>query len=420
MESITATGASCRPDPGTVSFILSTGWPPNNCREQRTTFLLDNSSSPSWVWLSCSGNSLEDCQAGPSVYAHYFATTEVDPVAPTLGGLEGSLLSASVVRGHQMLSVNAHDEGGGISNVAVTVNGLPAAQPQVSNCDVTQADNPSVQGTVAAAITPCPADVKASWTLDTQAYPFHDGKNAVQVCASDFATLSDPNTTCSPTQAVNVDNSCTESSASGGEALSARFSVSNSDAITVGYGKGAEVTGQLTDSAGHPVPGANLCVKMQTLGVEPNPSTVGVVKTDGNGSYTYKVPPGPDRIVTIGYRHDSFQVAREVRYYAHAGPSLKLAPHELTDHHRVRFWGQVPGPNNGGRVIVLQANVPGSRQWITFRRATTNTQGDFQSSYRFRSTTQTTAYQFRAVVPEQSDYPWVEGESRPAMVLVRG
>ena len=373
---------------------------------------------PFWVWLSCDNPHV--AALAPRIYAHYFATTEVDPVAPTLADLEGSLISGNVVRGHQTLKVKAHDEGGGISNISVSVNGLPATQPQVSNCEVATANNPSVQGTVAAAITPCPTETAADWNLDTQAYPFHDGANTVQVCASDFATLSNPNTTCSPAQTVNVDNSCTESPVGGGEVLSAQFSESNSDTITVGYGQGAKVTGQLTNNAGDPVSGATLCVKMQTLGVEPSASPVGTVKTDSNGSYTYKVPPGPDRAVVIGYRDDASQIARAVRYYAHAGPSLKLAPRSLADHHRVRFWGQVPGPSGGGRVIVLQANVPGSRQWITFRKATTNAQGDFQSAYRFRSTTRTTTYRFRVVVPPQSGYPWVEGDSHPAKVLVRG
>ena len=348
MESLTVTGASCSSRRATVSFIFSSGWPSNNCGEQRSTFLLDSSYGFFWVWLGCNDNSTEGCEAGPSVYAHYFATTEVDPVAPTLAGLEGSLLSGDTVRGHQTLSVKAHDEGGGISNVSVSVNGLPAAQPQVSNCDVAQANNPSVQGTVAAAITPCPTETKADWTLDTQAYPFHDGENTVQVCASDFATLSNPNTTCSPAQTVDVDNSCTESPVSGGETLSAQFSASNSDTITVGYGKSAEVTGHLTDNAGDPVSGATLCVKMQALGVEPSASPVGTVTTDANGSYIYKVPPGPNRAVVIGYRHDAFQVEREVRYYAHAGPSLKLAPRSLADHHRVHFWVRCRGPTGAG------------------------------------------------------------------------
>ena len=423
MESITISAKGCG-GAGTTDFAFTDSWPPSeiwpppDCQFERVrTFQLNSPFFLFWVWLSCDNNP-GGCP-GSWIYAHYFATTEVDPVAPKLSNLEGSLLSGSVVRGHQALSVKAHDEGGGISNVSVSVNGLPAAQPQVSNCDVAQANNPSVQGTVAAAITPCPTETKANWTLDTEAYPFHGGENAVQVCASDFATLSNPNTTCSAAQTVKVDNSCASSAVAGGEVLSAQFSESNSDTVTVPYGKGAEVRGHLTDNAGDPVSGATLCVKMQTLGVEPNASPVGTVKTDANGSYSYEVPPGPDRAVVIGYRHDASQVAREVRFYSRAQPNLRLAPRTLADHHRVRFWGEVPGPNPGGRVIVLQANVPGSRQWITFRKATTNAQGDFESSYRFTSTTRTTTYRFRAVVPAQSGYPWVEGDSRPAKVLVR-
>jgi hypothetical protein len=71
-------------------------------------------------------------------------------------------------------------------------------------------------------------------------------------------------------------------------------------------------------------------------------------------------------------------------------------------------------------VVVLQANAPGSRRWITFRKATTDTNGAFRSSYRFTSTTRPTRYRFRALVPSQAGYPWVEGESDPVSVLVTG
>ena len=85
----------------------------------------------------------EGCQPGALIYAHYFATIEVDPLPPTLKGLEGSLLAGGVIRGHGTLSTETHDVGGGVSNVSVNVNGLPAAQPKVSNCDVAQANNPA-------------------------------------------------------------------------------------------------------------------------------------------------------------------------------------------------------------------------------------------------------------------------------------
>jgi hypothetical protein len=69
-------------------------------------------------------------------------------------------------------------------------------------------------------------------------------------------------------------------------------------------------------------------------------------------------------------------------------------------------------------VIVLQANVVGSSRWVTFRRATTDREGLFSAAYRFNSTTRTTGYRFRAVVPSQDGYPWVQGHSKPVRVRV--
>ena len=427
MESLTVAGQSCGRE-GTLAFVYISSWPPvgpgpsSGCGVEETrTFQLDTPSSLDlfWVWLGCNANS-SGCAPGASVYGHYFATTEVDPVPPTLSGLGGSLLSGNVIRGHQTLSTEAHDEGGGVSNVSAFVNGLPAGHPDMPSCDVVNADNPSVHGTVATAVTPCPTKVSAEWTLDTETYPFHDGTNTVNVCTSDFSTLSNPNTTCSRPQTVNVDNSCTPSAVAGGELLSAQFSESKSDTITVGYRQGAEVSGQLASKAGEPIVGATICVKATMLGVEPAQPSVATVTTDGAGHYSYKLPPGPDRSVLLGYRNDSSQLTREVLYYAHAGPSLHVKPSHLSNHHRVHFRGQLPGPNNSGRVVVLQANVLGSKEWITFRRATTNAQGDFQSAYRFTSTTRTTTYRFRVLAPKQTGYPWVSGQSAPASVLVKG
>ena len=69
--------------------------------------------------------------------------------------------------------------------------------------------------------------------------------------------------------------------------------------------------------------------------------------------------------------------------------------------------------------MILQANVVGSRRWITFRRATTVAHGNFDAGYRFHQTTRPTRYRFRAIVPRQDHYPYVEGHSRPVSVLVR-
>jgi ribosomal protein L35 len=71
-------------------------------------------------------------------------------------------------------------------------------------------------------------------------------------------------------------------------------------------------------------------------------------------------------------------------------------------------------------VVVLQASTAGSKRWITFRKATANGKAVFHAAYRFHSTTRRTHYRFRALVPRQAGYPWVQGHSKPAEVLVAG
>jgi hypothetical protein len=424
VETETISGAAGLGQGNDHTFVYEQGWPLNGAGEVARTFfvrrepgLFENGGSFELL-MNCDGNYGPGCEAGPTIWAHDIAATEVDPQAPTLTGLGGSLLAGGVLRGHQTLEVEAHDKGGGLSKVEALVNGLPASAAVSGKCSLGAAANKSYTGTVALSPSPCPSSLPASWTLDTEEYPFHNGANAVQVCASDYASIGNPNTTCS-VQAVEVDNSCVDSSVSGGEVLSAQFARSERETLTVGYGKEADVIGQLRTNAGDPVPGATLCVKMQTLGTNAHPSDVGTVQTDASGQYAYSVPPGPNREVEIGYRHDSHQIVRGVRYYARARPTLKLAPAALDNGQRVHFWGHLPGPGPGRRVVIIQANVPGSPRWITFRKATTTNRGAFTSGYRFGSTTRRTRYRFRALVPTQASYPYVEGHSRAASILVK-
>jgi hypothetical protein len=179
------------------------------------------------------------------------------------------------------------------------------------------------------------------------------------------------------------------------------------------------VSGSLQDGSGNPVPGATICLKSETIGVEPTTQPVGTVKTDSAGRFAYSVPAGPDRELLVGYRHDSFQVGRSIRYFAHAAPTLAADKTKLRNGSQVKLYGSVPQPEAAARVVILQANVVGSKRWITFRRANTGPKGNFGAGYRFHSTTRKTDYRFRAVVPTQDHYPYVEGHSKPVTVLVR-
>jgi hypothetical protein len=412
-ESLTITASVCTAGQNVLAYAYRPEWS-NGCHDEVRTFK-DSLSQPFsyYVWLGCYPNT---CAAGPSIRAHYFATTEVDPVPPTIAELSGTIFGGGVIRGRQTLRAVGHDRGGGVSNVAVQVNGLPATQPKTGNCLVAQAENPSVVGTVAGAVPPCPESLVGNWILDTGAYPFHTGDNSVRVCVSDFATLGDPNTTCSAAAAVTVDDSCTESPVAGGQVLAVRFEKSGSATETTDYGKAATVKGTLTDESGAPIAGAVLCVKSKTVGA--GRAAVDTVATNGEGRFSYEVPKGPNRDIVVGYRSDAFQVARDLHFYSHTQPSLAAHPRLLPNRRRVHFRGRLPGPHADGRVVVLQASVLGSKRWITFRKATTGRNGGFRASYHFISTTRRTVYRFRAVVPSQAGYPWLAGHGSPVRVVV--
>lgn len=408
------------------TYVYEQGWPPNNFGENKRVFPVNTSYTPFnsgggfVILMNCDGNYGPGCGAGPTVAAHYFAVTEVDPKPPTLGGVEGSLLAGGVLRGRQILAAEGADIGGGVSRLEVLVNGLPTGGPQLANCGLASVKNASYEGIVAISPSPCPPKLKAEWKLDTAAPPFQRGANSVQVCASDYSSLGEGNRTCSAPATVDVDNSCTESPVPGGEILSAQFAATHTEEITVPYLHPARVVGELSDNAGDPIPGATICVEMHTQGTRHGLRPVATARTDAQGHFAYKVPPGPNRRVLLGYRHDSFQVGRAIRYYAHARPRIELSPSQVERGGEIRIRGKLPGRRAGGRVVVLQASALHSTRWFTFHRATTNPDGVFHSRYRFDATTRPVTYRIRAVVPRQRGYPWEVGHSRPALVEVRG
>lgn len=427
VETETISGGAGGLGPGNDhTWVYEEGWPPNNGGEVHRTFFIRNeraflgSGGSFTLLMNCDGNFGPGCEAGPLIYAHYIAATEVDPNPPKLSAITGTLLAVGVLRGHQGLSVEASDEGGGISKIEVLVNSVPAAPPTVPNCNLANVKNLSYTGTAAVTPTPCPAKLPAAWTLDTAAYPFQNGANTVQVCASDFSTIGEANKSCAAPATVSVDDSCTESAVAGGEVLSAQFARSHKEEVTVPYRTTARVTGELADNAGDAISGATICVQMQTQGSRQGLTPVGTATTDANGHFVYKVPPGPNRKVLIGYRHDTFQVARAIRYYAHVKPTIHISPGRVENGGEIRIRGELPGGRAAGRVVVLQASALHSNRWYTFRRATTNHEGVFHSRYRFDATTVTTTYRIRAVVPKQRGYPWEVGHSKPALVVVEG
>ena len=428
VEDETISGISAGLSPGNhFSHIAVEGWPTFNGGESQRTFFLrskpstsiyDNNGGDFSIVMSCDGN-VGPCNGG-TLAAHNIAVTQVDPNPPFLKGVGGSLLAPEVLRGHHEIGAEASDRGGGVSKVEVLVNNLPAGSPTTGSCNVANVKNPSYEGTVAVSSTPCPFKLKGSWQLDTASYPFQNGANSVQVCASDFSTLTEAQRTCSAPQAVTVDNSCSESAVAGGESLTARFARSHNDEVVVPFGRAGKVAGELTNNAGDAISGATVCVQTHIQGSRGGLRPVATAVTDAHGHFTYKVPPGPSRKVFLGYRHDSFQIGRSVRYFSRARIKFKIDRGRLGNGGEIKMWGKLPGPRAAGRVAILEAAALRSNRWYEFGKATTNRHGVFHARYRFDATTVTTVYKIRAVAPRQHGWPWEGGRAKPVHVEVRG
>lgn len=432
VESATLTAFSTDMQPGSGnSYVAVGGWPPANAGDTPRSFFIQSAPPPcpefllcgegghGWAFnvaLTCSGT----CAPGGTIGVHYIAATEVDPKPPVITKTEGQLLSGGVLRGHESLGATATDTGGGISVLEVVVNGSVASGPMPGSCATVEVENPSYHGIVAYSPTPCPATLSAVWNLNAAEFPFHEGANTVQVCASDFATIGQPNSTCSAPVTVAVNNSCTESGVVGGQNLNVGLEGSTGEAITLPFEHVAVVAGQLTSGAGDPIAGATICLQasVQESGGEPDP--IATVSTDASGKFSYQVPPGPNRRLLVGYRHDSFQVAKSVTVNSHAKPTLVLNKGRVGRGGKVQITGSLPGPSAAGHVVVLQASSLHGRRWLTFRKATTGPQGGFRASYRFAGTSGTTTYRMRAVVPRQAGYPYEPGHSRPKRIKVLG
>ena len=141
----------------------------------------------------------------------------------------------------------------------------------------------------------------------------------------------------------------------GGEQLKAQFDEATGT-VTVGYGKraGSPVVGTPRTIR---YPGEALCVKTQTLGVDAGRLRPGSSDRRQRAVNYASRRPEPRRV--IGYRHDNAQVARNVRYYAHARPSLRLR-RPLHNGQKVRFWVSSRAPAASAASWSSQANPPGS------------------------------------------------------------
>jgi hypothetical protein len=194
---------------------------------------------------------------------------------------------------------------------------------------------------------------------------------------------------------------------------------------TVSLGSSVSVVGRLLAGsnglAGRPVrvlerfsPGATGAVRAST------------VLTAADGSFRLPLHPGPSRLVTVSFAGDPTLARSEsppVQLAVRSAVSMRASRHSArVGGAPVVFSGRVRGPaaEVAGRSVQLRFRVPGLGGWSEFRTVQSGPGGRFRYAYRFADDdSRGVRFQFRAVVPTQSGWPYESGSSRPVAVLGR-
>jgi hypothetical protein len=323
-----------------------------------------------------------------------------DAVEPALR-LDGSLFAPGSRRGFQTAAPAAGDVGGGVRRILLQVNGEPVTAHTVG-CHLV--------ARIALRLEPCPRRARARFVAATASPPFRQGPNLVRACAADYAVTTAANRSC-VRRRVRVDNLCPLSEVVGAATLHARLRRRGNQTAVVGWA---------LDGHGLGVRGARVCVatRVRLRGVVEQVVTTPV--TDGNGRFRAKLPPGPSREVRVAYWPTARRaIERYLSLEVPVRPRLRLRPrHPIANGSRVRFTVWLPGPENQGRRVRIQARA--GRRWVDVRSGVAGAHGVYRAIYRFRSTTGRRRYGFRALVPKQHGYPYEAGTSKVRRAIVVG
>jgi hypothetical protein len=193
---------------------------------------------------------------------------------------------------------------------------------------------------------------------------------------------------------------------------------------TVPYGRSLRFGGVLRTASGAPLAGQPVAV-LETFA----PGTAVAqrrteVTSRGNGRFDARLAPGPSRRIEAffpGTRTLTRAAGRPVTMAVRAGLRLQASTEAARiGGEPVIFSGRLLAAEatipRTGRPIVLQFRVPGGA-WSEFRTVQTDRRGRFRYSYAFTDDdSRGIRFQFRAVSPEQSDWPYRPSTSRPVAV----
>ncbi len=384
---------------------------------------------------SCGGGPGGECPASgsgtlSSQYDVYAADIDlIDNTPPTVSGVAGPLLAGGTLSGQQAVSFNASDGQSGVYGGTLLVDGHSAvSQILDTNGGACQSLGVTSDGQRSFEhAQPCKSSVSASLTLNTN--QFAAGQHSLELVVDDAAgnrTIAYNSTiTTSGPPLVGVNGSVNgphipNGQPCAGEALDLTVNRKRKPPV-IQYGKPVTVRGVLHCGT-VPIRGASVAII--TLGGPRSAAVNSAVRTALDGSFSYKVPVGPDRILRFtytAYSNDPGPSATATTTIA-VRPRIKLriGPHSTSNGHTIHWSGTVAGGPYPTQGVTLDVEVREGKHWRIFDQVVANRKGRFHYHYHFHATTEPTTYTFRVALPHTGaqNYPYMPGASGTVEVHV--
>jgi hypothetical protein len=187
----------------------------------------------------------------------------------------------------------------------------------------------------------------------------------------------------------------------------------------VSLGQRVTVRGQL-DCGGAPVGGAALELTLAPARGT-TPTDRAAVETAADGSFSYSVPPGPSRDITLTYSAYTGAPAPSavatLALLVTPRVNLRITPRSTTNGHTISFSGRVLGGYIARSGLPLEIEYREGRHWMVYTDVVANAAtGRFDWRYTFERTTESITYSFRVAIPPNgvAGYPY-----QPAVSAVR-
>ncbi len=358
------------------------------------------------------------------------AFTLRDATVPSVTNVSGSLIASGTLTGTDTINFTASDSGGGIYSAIVLIDGLPVVQ-EVPDTNGGLCVNlaPSSATMAFAAPQPCPTTENISIPLNTTQFPA--GQHHLQVIVEDAAgdqataydstiTTSGPPLVTANGNSINGGKGIANGEPCAGEELSLEVNGKAKPPV-IPFGKPVRVRGVLHCGT-VPIRGARIAIA--TLGGPQSAMIDSAVQTALDGSFSYKVPRGPDRLLRFSYTAYSNDPGPSATATAMISirPEIKLRiePRRTSNGHTIHWSGTIAGGPYPPQGVTLDVEVREGRHWRIFDQTVASRKGRFHYSYRFHSTIEPATYTFRVALPDSGSggYLYTPGSSNTIRVYV--